>query len=295
MHDVIEWLAKFFGHITVDGVEAMLIHGVRAVLVLLAFYLVMKIICRGIDRRFANSDGSNDIDIATYKKITSYSFWTIGSLGALHAAGLNLSSLFTTSGLLAVALGFGMKEILENYVAGLIIKADQSIKQGDVLDIDGVMVKVKKIGVRETIVRTKKDSDILIPNSRLLNQPIGNYTLRDSVCRVWSEVGVSYASDMKHVREVLEAVCREFEGLSESRRPVVLLSEFGDSSVVYQVYIWVEHPWSALVIRSKLNEAIWWALKGANIEIAFPQVDVHIDKNPGAEGSLDQVAAGAKT
>ena len=277
--NLLEWLAKFFGHIPVAGIEALLFKGLQAALVLLVVFVVLRILFKTIDHHYQKSDDRNKDDIRIYKRISRFFLWTLGILIALHVVGVNLSSLFTTSGLLAVALGLSLKSILENYVGGLIIKSDDSIKHGDVLDIDGQMVRVKSIGIRATVVRTKDDSDILIPNSLLVQGKIGNYTHRDSVCRLWTSVGVSYSSDLKQVREVLEEVCRNFDGLSARHTPVVLLSDFGNSSVNYQVFLWIEDPWNSRLIKSKLNEAVWWALKAAGIEIAFPQLDVHLDKS----------------
>jgi small-conductance mechanosensitive channel len=147
-----------------------------------------------------------------------------------------------------------------------------------VLDVDGEIVKVKSIGFRDTVVRTKDEGDILIPNSLLVQGKIGNYTLRDSLCRIWTTVGVSYASDLNTVRDVLEEVCRKFDGLSDKHPPVVLLTDFGTSSVNCQVFVWLEDPWNTRIIKSELNEVVWWALKKADIEIAFPQLDVHLDR-----------------
>ena len=279
MDNLLEWLAKFFGHIPVAGIEALLFKGFQAALVLLVVFVALRILFKGIDHHYKKSDDRNKDDIRIFKKVSRFVLWTLGILIALHVVGVNLSSLFTTGGLLAVALGLSLKSILENYVGGLIIKADDSIKHGDVLDIDGQMVRVKSIGIRATIVRTKGDSDILIPNSLLVQEKIGNYTHRDLVCRLWTSVGVSYSSDLKQVREVLEEVCRDFGGLSAQHAPVVLLTEFGNSSVNYQVFVWIEDPWNRRVIKSKLNESVWWALKAAGIEIAFPQLDVHLDKS----------------
>jgi small-conductance mechanosensitive channel len=277
--NLLDWLAKFFGHIPVAGVEALLFKGLQAALVLLVVFVTLRILFKAIDHHYKKSDDRNKDDIRIYKRISRFFLWTLGILIALHVVGINLSSLFTTSGLLAVALGLSLKSILENYVGGLIIKSDDSIKHGDVLDIDGQMVRVKSIGIRATVVRTKDDSDILIPNSLLVQGKIGNYTHRDSVCRLWTSVGVSYSSDLKQVREVLEEVCRNFDGLSAQHAPVVLLTDFGNSSVNYQVFVWIEDPWNSRTIKSKLNEAVWWALKAAGIEIAFPQLDVHLDKS----------------
>jgi small-conductance mechanosensitive channel len=231
-----------------------------------------------IELRYRKSDGSNDAAIQTYKKVSRYVFWTVGSLGAVHIAGINLSALFTTSGLFAVAAGFAMKDVAGNYIGGLIIKANDAIKHGDVLDIDGAMVRVEHIGVRDTIFRNKDGLDILIPNSILVEGKIGNYTLRDSVCRVFTTVGVSYSSDLKQVRDVLEKACATVDGLSAKYPPKVTLNDFGDSTVNYNIYVFIENPWNRRMARSQLNEAVWWGLKEAGIEIAFPQLDVHFDK-----------------
>ena len=279
MNNLLDWLAKFFGYLPVDGIEALAIQGFKAALVILAAYVGMRIVVKGIDRHFKASGHTDDAAIRTYKIVCRYSVLTVGILIALHVAGVKLTSVFTTSGLVAVALGFALKDVAENYVAGLIIKTEESIKHGDVLDVDGMMVRVKSIGIRDTIVRTKDDSDILIPNSLLVQGKIGNYTLRDSLCRVYTTVGVSYSSDLKKVREVLEGVCANFDGLSTQHAPVVLLTDFGDSSVNYQVFVWSEKPWNIRMLKSKLNEAVWWGLKDAGIEIAFPQLDVHFDKS----------------
>ena len=277
MEQFLEYLAKFFGHLPVSGIEAFLFQALKAVLVLLVTYVGLKFFARAIDRYLKTNNPGDPAAIRIYHKVARFVGWTVGVLLALHVAGIKLTSVFTTSGLFAVALGFILKNMLENYVSGLILKTGESIKHGDVLDVDGQMVRVKSIGMRDTIVRTKDDSDILIPNSLLVQGKIGNYTRRDTVCRLYTTVGVSYSSDLKKVREVLEGVCADFDGLSKQHDPVVLLTDFGDSSVNYQVFIWNEDPWNIRTLKSKLNEAVWWGLKDAGIEIAFPQVDVHFD------------------
>jgi small-conductance mechanosensitive channel len=91
-----------------------------------------------------------------------------------------------------------------------------------------------------------------------------------------TEVGVSYASDLRQVRATLQAVCEGLDWKSAQKQPLIQLLDFGDSSVVYRVLVWIEDPWIAGRLRSQLNEAIWWALKDAGVVIAFPQLDVHI-------------------
>ena len=270
----LEWLGKFFGNIPVEGLEKFLYQGIKAVLVLILSYLFLRLLLRLIDRKFKNDPAE-----LTYKSICRYVVSALGIVIALHVAGLNFASFFTTGGLFAVAVGFALRNVAENYVAGIQIKAEETIKHGDVLEVDGLMVRVKNIGLHKTIVRARNDSDILIPNSLLVNKKIGNYTLRDSLYRVSTSLGVSYFSDLKKVREVLEGVCDKLEGRSSRHAPAIYLTDFGSSSVNYQVCVWIDAPWRRNLVRSDLNEAIWWALKGEGIEIAFPQLDVHLDKS----------------
>ena len=286
MKEILDVLAKFFGHIPVSGIEAFLLQGVKAAMVLLAAFVVSRIWLKAIDRRIKKNTSSDNPPKWNYKRAVHIVVYTVGTLMALHVFGINLTSLFTTSGLVAVGLGFALKSIAENYVAGVIIRGDDSIKHGDVITVDGQLVRVKSIGIRSTIVRTKIENDILIPNLLFIQNKVGNYTLGDSFSRISSSVGVSYSSDLKKVRQVLEEVGSHLDGRSTQYDSKVLLTDFGDSAVNYQVFIWTEDPWNQKTLESQLNEAIWWALKEAEIEIAFPQLDVHLSQTDGASQSL---------
>ena len=171
-----------------------------------------------------------------------------------------------------------MKTTAENYVSGMMLRTERIIKPGDVLETEGAMVRVKSIGFRATIVRTKDEKDLVIPNSQLVQDRIVNYTYRDTVCRFETTVGVAYASDLKKVREVLESVCNQLDWASPRHKPAVILSGFGDSAVNYKIRVWIENPWDAGGRQALLNEAIWWGLKDAGIVIAYRQLDVHIDE-----------------
>jgi len=278
MNTLSEWLAKFLGHTDVSGVEAMGKHGLQALLVLLIAYWIWRRLKRIIDRHLNHSSHDNEAAIQSYKNMALFIVFIPGILIALHVLGLNLSSAFTTGGLFALALAFAMKNIAENFVSGLMIRFERMIKPGDVLETDGAMIRVRKIGLRATTARSKDEKDLLIPNSQLVQERVANFTYWDSVCRVWTFVGVSYASDLNTVREVLEGVCGNMDGKSDQHAPEVLLTEFGDSAVNYKISLWIEDPWEKGLIKSQLNEAIWWGLKNAGIEMAFPQLDVHFDK-----------------
>jgi small-conductance mechanosensitive channel len=133
------------------------------------------------------------------------------------------------------------------------------------------------MGIRATIARTLDEEDIIIPNSILVASPVKNYTLKDSLYRLRSKVGVVYSSDMAQVRRVLEEVAGKMEWRSPVQAPRILLSDFGDSSVNFEVSVWIDNPWRMRHHLNLLNEAVWWGLKDAGITIAFPQLDVHFD------------------
>jgi len=279
-----ELLARVTGVFHVSTVEEMALRLVGAVLTLSAALWVIRAARRYLARRLHGAGVEDEPTIRSYQWFVQAAVWIIAGGVALHTLGIDLSHLFTTGGLVAVAFAFAMKNLAENLVAGLILRVERDIENGDVLCTEsGEIMQVKKIGARTTIVRTKDDADRIIPNADLVQNPISNYTYRDTLHRLETTVGVSYESDLTQVRATLEAVCERLDWKSAEKPPLVLLSDFGDSSVVYRVLIWIEDPWVPGRLRSELNEAIWRALKDAGIVIAFTQLDVHIarDASPG--------------
>ena len=143
------------------------------------------------------------------------------------------------------------------------------------------MVRIIRMGARATVARTRDDEELIIPNSTLVQSTVKNLTLTDALYRIRSRVGVSYSSDMDKVEEVLGSVARSLEGRHDEREPVIYLADFGDSSVVWEISVWLADPWRGPQARSDLNKAIWNGLKDAGITIAFPQLDVHFDPGVG--------------
>ncbi len=249
-----------------------------AVAILLAAFCVSRMLQQSIDRRLRQGAGTDEDTIRTYKDVIRFLILIPGVLLALHVLGINLSALFATGGLFAVALAFAMKNLSENLVSGLILRLERSIKPGDVLETEGTMVRVKTIGFRATVARTKDERDLVIPNAQLVQSRVANYTLKDALCRVGTTVGVAYSSDLVKVRETLESVCDGLDWTSSQHKPAVLLSDLGSSAVNFTVWVWIENPWEAGRRQSLLNEAIWWGLNNAGIVIALPQLNVHLDR-----------------
>ena len=262
------------------GTEVTLARLVTFGLILLVSLWISGILQRITERWFRARGVEEPGTIATTKRLLHYGVVLVGLGVGLQTIGINLGALFAAGAVVAVAIGFAMQNILQNFVSGVILLAERSITESDVLEVDGRIVRVMRMGTRATVARTRDEEEIIIPNSSLVQSSVTNYTLGDSLYRVRAQVGVAYSSDMEEVMTVLRRAGASVPNRVQEKGPVILLIEFGDSSVVFETSIWAEDPWSARVTRSDLNLAVWRQLKEAGITIAFPQVDVHFDGNP---------------
>lgn len=210
------------------------------------------------------------------QRLIHYAILLIGFSAAMETAGIALSGLFAAGAIFAVGLGFAMQNITQNFVSGVILLIERSIKPGDILEFEGEPVVVKHMFIRSTVVRTLDEVDIVVPNSMLVQTAVRNLTLTRREHRVRATVGVHYDSDMAQVKEVLVYAASALPGRDKEKPPVVFLKEFGDSAVVWHVFVWTNDVWSEQRLRAELNELIWFALKDAGITIAYPQLDVHV-------------------
>jgi len=270
---------------TLANTEVTPVSIITFLLILLLSVWASRIIRRVAERWLRSRGMEEEGTITTSMKLLHYAVILVGLGIGLQTIGINLGALFAASAVLAVALGFAMQNILQNFVSGVILLAERSITEADVLEVDGRIVKVERMGTRATVARTRDEDQIIIPNSLLVQAAVTNYTLGDALYRVRSEVGVAYESDMDRVMDVLREAAESIPGRVQDREPITLLLEFGNSSVVFEVSIWAEDPWRARLTRSALNMAVWRHLKDAGITIAFPQLDVHFDGEKGTDST----------
>lgn len=245
-------------------------------IVLLSFsasFLLQRTLKKYFTNRFEKRAGT----LAAFLRLVHYSVLIIGLGIALQTIGVNLNTLFAAGAVFAIAVGFAMQNIVQNFVSGVILLLERSIKPGDVLEVEGVVVKVIEMGIRTTVVRTWREEELIMPNSVFAQTTVKNYTLRDNEFRLGVDVGVTYDSDMKKVLEVLQRVATDIPWRLPEPEPRVLLQEFGDSAVIFGVYLNVDEPWRQRIYMSELRKAIWFAFKEENIVIAFTQLDVHFD------------------
>lgn len=261
----------------IAGTEVTLVSiFVFALTVILSFgasLLIQRALKNGLGHRFEKRQGA----LAALLRLTHYTILIVGLGIGLQTVGINLSALFAAGAVFAIAIGFAMQNIVQNFVSGIILLVERSIKPGDILEVEGTVVKVIDMGIRTTVVRTWREEELIMPNSIFSQSTVKNYTLRDNEFRLGVTVGVSYGSDMKKVIEVLEATARDVPWRLSAPDPRVLLQDFGDSAVIFGIYVNIDDPWKQRVYMSELRKDIWFALKEAEITIAFNQMDVHFD------------------
>lgn len=262
-----------------------------AIAIILATIVVARVIDKAIMRSFAMRGLESDGTARGVKRLTRYAVMIIGFLVAVDSIGIDLGALFAAGAVFAVGIGFAMQNIVQNFVSGVILLIERSIKPGDVLEVDGQIVHVQEMGIRATIVRTRDEEEMIVPNSSLVQGTVKNFTMRDSLFRLRVTVGVTYGSDMALVRRVLQEVGENLAFRSRDQVPRVFLAEFGDSSVNFELAVWSDDPWMSRVHMSEMREAIWFAFLDRGITIAFPQLDVHFDP-PVSEG-LSKLARAA--
>ncbi|NNE43366.1 MAG: mechanosensitive ion channel [Gemmatimonadetes bacterium] len=278
--EVLGWVHQFAGRelFTISGTVVTVMTAFTFLLIVILTFVLSKIIQNGLRRAFRLRGVTDEGTVGVASRLAHYLVIVMGLGIALQTIGINLTALFAAGAFFAVALGFAMQNITENFVSGVILLAERTIKPGDVLEVEGRMVRVSMLGTRSTVVRSLNEEDLIVPNGTLVQSTVKNYTLRDAEYRIRVTVGVAYRSDMKRVREVLTQVAVDAPLRVKNREPVIYLTAFGSSSVDWEVSVWIADPWKEKKHRSDLHEAIWFALKEAGIEIAFPQLDVHLDQ-----------------
>lgn len=259
--------------------QEVYVHSVLVfLLILLATFVGSQLIQRAMVRVLRRAGVEEAGSVAVFRRLIHYIVVAVGLTTGLATLGFDLAALFAAGAIFAIAIGFAMQNIAQNFVSGVILLVERSIKPFDILDLNGKMVRVVSMGIRSTIVRTLNDEDLIVPNADLVQSVVSNYTLRDSFYRLRMTVGVAYESDLRVVDAVLREAAETLPWRDREHGPRILLSSFGSSSVDFEVSVWIANPWELARRRSDLHHAVWWALKEAGVTIAFPQVDVHLDE-----------------
>jgi len=206
---------------------------------------------------------------ASMKRLTQYAIYTIGFLIAISMAGIGLERFTILAGAFGVGIGFGLQNIVNNFVSGLILLFERPVKVGDLISLDGQWCTITKIGLLDR-------AEIIVPNSELIAQKVTNWTFTTKTSRLVIPVGVAYGSDLQKVLEILDQVGRSHPRVMSDPPVSTIFTNFGNSSLDFELRVWVADIDIRLKVKSELCLAIDQAFREAGISIPFPQRDLHL-------------------
>ncbi len=209
--------------------------------------------------------------------IIRYVILVLGFIVVLQSAGIDLSTLSILAGALGVGIGFGLQNITNNFVSGLVILFERPIKVGDRIEVGDITGDVVKISMRSTTIITNDNITVIVPNSDFITSTVINWSHNDRNVRFKIPVGVSYGSDPEKVKALLLKVADDDDAVLKNPPPDVMFTEFGDSSLNFSLRVWTQtHTTKPMMLASKLYFEIFKIFKENGIEIPFPQRDLHI-------------------
>lgn len=215
--------------------------------------------------------------VASIGTFVRFSIIILGSIIIIQSAGIDLSALSLLAGALGVGIGFGLQNITDNFISGIIILFEKPIKVGDRIEVGDVEGDVINISFRSTTVLTNDNISIIVPNSDFISKIVINWSHNDRNIRFRLPVGVSYNEDPEQVKKHLLTVASENEHVLKNPEPRVLFKGFGDSSLDFELAVWTSsHTDKPIVLKSELYFSIFRIFKENGIEIPFPQRDLHI-------------------
>ena len=219
---------------------------------------------------------SSSLKVLTVKMMR-IAFITIAIIVAMSSVGIDLSAITVLSGAVGLGVGFGLQKVVSNFISGILLLVDNSIKPGDVIEIDGTYGWINNLRARYASVITRDGTEHLIPNEDLITQHVINWTFTDDMVRMKVPFGVSYdANPHECIKLAIEAT-KKIERVLDYPEPICNLMGFGDSSVDLELRFWISDPVNGISnIKSQVLQNLWDTLKEHNIEIPFPQRDLHI-------------------
>ena len=209
-------------------------------------------------------------------RLIQYAFVVVGVAMAFSTLGIGMQNLTVIIGALGIGIGFGLQNIVNNFASGLILLFERSIKVGDVVQINGEWGLIKNLGLRATVVETYDHSELIVPNSDLVSSQVTNWTLTDRQVRLIVPIGVAYGSDVDLVTRILLQIAQDNPFVMKFPAPVVLFQNFGASSLDFELRCWVADIDNRLSIKNEINREIDRLFRQSNVEIPFPQHDLHI-------------------
>ncbi len=250
---------------------------IEALLLLGILLWIARLLSRAIDAGLGRSRDLSPSLRVLIAKLSSVLLTVAAVLIAVSAVGIDLTALAVFSGAVGVGVGFGLQTSVSNFVSGITVLLDKSIKPGDVISLGDTFGWITALNARYVSVVTRDGREHLIPNEQFVTETVINWSYSDAKVRIEVPFGVSYAADPHEVKRLVEVACARVPRVLPNPKPVVHFSSMGESSLDFVARVWIVDPVEGLVnVRSALLLAVWDVLKANDIEIPFPQRDLHV-------------------
>jgi small-conductance mechanosensitive channel len=238
-------------------------------------YFVILVLLKRILRKTIRRFTSAQVDNMAIANVISLVLFIISFLILISFHGIDLTALGVFGGLLGVGIGFGIQNIANNFISGIIIFFEKPIKRGDRIQIDGLEGNIKRVSFRATAIRTNDNFTIIVPNSYILQNKIINWSHSDSRVRLHLPIGIGYREDLNKVKEIMLQVANENSHVLKEPLSDVIFENIGASALNLTLRIWTEkYTSNPIDLKSELYFAVYTRLKDNDVEMAYPQLDI---------------------
>ncbi|MBW3661300.1 MAG: mechanosensitive ion channel family protein [Gemmatimonadetes bacterium] len=276
LEDVWALAEAFKGELIAFGLKLLL-----GVVVLVVFVVIFRVIRAALQPVFHRSRVEEDA-AGLVMAVVKFAVLGLGVILALDQVGFNVTGIIAGLGVAGLILGFAAKDTLANFISGVTILWDRPFRVGDRVEIDDEFGQVKRITLRSTRIHTNDNKVVIIPNQNVVNNKIINHTMQAAL-RLNVPFGIAYKEDIDHAREVVLAVVGDDDRLRERPAPSVVLTEMAESSVNFELRLWLQNPHQEVPLELEYRERIKKALDAAGISIPFPHVSLYVEGMPAVE------------
>lgn len=277
----LDWVSLLFFKFTVAGSEWVPANILLGILVAGNVIFIAKNLSNQLKQKLSQRAGVRASNVEALTTLFGYVAYVVATLFGISLAGIDLTNFAIIAGALSVGIGFGLQNIVNNFVSGIILLIEQPVRTGDFVQVAGLEGTVRRVSIRSTEILTFDHSSVIVPNSQLISDSLTNWNLRDNFCRVNVFVGVAYGSDTRKVEQLLiEAALQHELVIPETKGPIlapfVQFTDFGDSSLNFKLVAYIRDAGKRFSVASQIRYKVDDAFREHGITIPFPQRDVHM-------------------
>lgn len=255
---------------------------VNQLLLLIVFAILVKYLLTFIKKIIYNNkklEGSKKYTMYAFVKYVTY---TLAIIVCFDIIGLNISIFLAGSAALFVGVGLGLQNLFSDFISGIIILLERTVKLDDIIEVNGMVCKVREINLRTTTVLTSNQRNIILPNTELTKNHLINWTHTDELARFDIKIGIGYEADVELAMQIMENAAQRDPKVSIDEKPFCRLEDFGDSAVIVAVYFWTSDIFTVENTKSRIRQEIFKWFKSGGIEIPYPQRVMHISEQTGS-------------